>query len=444
MDYTKKQPNDEDGNGTLDASCHNSGAALGDPASACDQGEDVTLYESLTTFADEDDLSTTVDSFDDMNLKEEVLRGIYSYGFEAPSLIQQRAIRPLASGKHDVIAQSQSGTGKTAAFCAGALQAISPGSRATQAVILSPTRELAKQSCTVATALARYLDVSVVACTGGASLRDQSAALRRGAQLVIGTPGRILDLLDRRQLEASDVKMLVLDEADEMLKDGDRGFRDAVYDVLQRMPSNLKLALFSATLPPEALELAARWMPDALRIVVKKEEITLAGIRNFYVYCGPSPENKLPTLCDLYESLSITQAVIFLNQRRNVEWLADALNARDFTCSAIHADMTQAERDEVIQRFRSGAARVLIATDVLARGIDIQQVNLVINFDLPSQTESGRSNYIHRVGRCGRFGRKGTALNLLSGQADIANLRSIEQYYETTIEELPSDLSILA
>jgi len=238
------------------------------------------------------------------------------------------------------------------------------------------------------------------------------------------------------------VRVIVLDEADEMLEGGERGFRDAVYDVLKVQPSFAKIALFSATLPPEALELAAKWMPDALRIIVKKEELTLQGIRNYYVYCGQDDRDRFLALCDLYASLSITQAVIFVNTRRKVEWLTEGLNAKDFTCSAIHSDLSQEERDTVLGRFRAGSTRVLIATDVLARGIDVQQVNLVINFDLPTG-QGGIANYIHRVGRSGRFGRKGTAINLLCGNADVAALRAIEQYYATQIDPLPEDLGSL-
>jgi len=417
--------------------------ATGAPQVAVDDARTTDLA-TVVNPATEEDLSTAVESFDDMGLSDELLRGIYAYGFEDPSVIQQMAIRPLASNQTDIIAQSQSGTGKTGAFTIGVLSAIDPRRHETQALILSPTRDLAKQSAAVAAALGRYVDVSVLACIGGASMREQSQALMRGAHVVVGTPGRILDLLDKRLLDVSGTRVLVLDEADEMLKGGERGFQDVIYDLLRAMPKSVKLGLFSATLPPEALKLAQEWMPEALRVIVKKEEITLAGIRSFFVWCGNSDESKLPTLCDLYASLSITQAVIFLNTRRKVEWLHDALNARDFTCSAIHADLGQEERDDVLSKFRSGQARVLIATDVLARGIDVQQVNLVINFDLPSPTDSGRANYIHRVGRSGRFGRKGSAINLLAGTADVNNMRGIEMYYSTTIEELPEDLSVLA
>ena len=331
----------------------------------------------------DDDLAAPINSFDDMNLCEDLLRGIYGHGFESPSLIQQRAIRPLATSGVDLIAQAQSGTGKTGAFSIGLLSLIDPRLAATQAIVLSPTRELARQSAAVASAMCRFMGVEVLACVGGAAMREQASALRRGAALVIGTPGRVLDLLERRILDGRDVKAIVLDEADEMLS---LGFKDQIYDCLQKLPSNLKLALFSATLPPETLELASEWMPEALRIVVKKEELTLAGIRSYFVFCGGDERDKLPTLLDLYNSLSITQAVIFVNHRRKVDWLVERLNEADFTCSAIHSDLEAREREAVMDTFRTGATRVLVATDVLARGIDVQQVNLVINFDLPTNT----------------------------------------------------------
>jgi len=390
----------------------------GTPAAHPPALTDVSLEPLSEPTGELNDLTDAVDSFDDMGLKEDLLRGIYSYGFESPSLIQQQSIRPLASGQYDLIAQAQSGTGKTAAFCTGVLQSIDTTIHACQAIILSPTRELAKQSAAVGEALGRYMNASVLACVGGASMREQASALRRGIHLVIGTPGRILDLITRGIMPVECINVLVLDEADQMLVDGDRGFRDAVYDVLKELPRSVKIGLFSATLPPEALELASEWMPNPLK-------------------------DKLPTLLDLYDQLSITQAVIFCNFKRKVEWLAKELNDHDFTCSSIHSDLSQEERTEVIDRFRSGATRVLIATDVLARGIDVQQVNLVINYDLPAGP-GGTANYIHRVGRSGRFGRKGSAINLLAGTQDVAALRVIEQYYATAIDELPRDLSLLA
>lgn len=403
-----------------------------------DQQYDLSTPTVDATGEQHEDLSAPVGDFDDMGLKEDLLRGIYGYGFESPSMIQQCAIRPLAFETRDLIAQAQSGTGKTATFAIGTLQNIDAKMKACQAIILSPTRELAHQSASVASALGRFLGVEVVACTGGASLRDQANKLRRGAQLIVATPGRVKDLIERRILNVSATRLLVLDEADEMLS---AGFRDDIFDVIQSLPSSVRLAFFSATLPPEALEVAEEWMPnEPVKIIVKKEELTLDGLRSYFVYVGDDERNKLPTLLDLYESLSITQCVIFCNFRRQVEWLYEKLNEADFTCSAIHSDLTADERNQVMRAFRGGESRVLIATDVLARGIDVQQINLVINFDLPRD----RANYIHRVGRSARFGRKGSAINFVAGNADVRTLRDIETHYDTHIDELPRDVSVLA
>ena len=414
------------------------GRVLADDADCCTgDGSDKLHSPSEDGPTPEEDLITSpVTEFDDMQLKDDLLRGIYGYGFESPSVIQQCAIRPLAFSKKDLIAQAQSGTGKTATFAIGLLQNLDPHRQSCQAIILSPTRELAKQSAAVATALGRFTGVNVLACTGGTAVREQAGALRRGVQLVVGTPGRVLDLLEKRILSADDVRSIVLDEADEMLG---LGFKEQIHNVLSLLPREAKIALFSATLPPDSLEIASSWMPDALRIIVKKEELTLAGIKGFYVFCGNEERDKFAALTDLYDSLSITQAVIFVNHRRKADFLTTELNRLDFAVSTIHSELSQEEREGVMKTFRSGQTRVLIATDVLARGIDVQQVNMVINYDLPRDLAS----YIHRVGRSGRFGRKGTAINLLAGHSDVRALREIEQYYSTEIAELPSDLSIL-
>merc|ERR1712166_1098712 len=260
------------------------------------------------------------ESFDDMGLKEDLLRGIYSYGFEKPSAIQQRAIKPLILMR-DTIAQAQSGTGKTATFTIGLLQNIDLNNRDCQALILAPTR--------------------------------------------------VFDMINRRALAVDYIHYFVLDEADEMLS---RGFKDQIYDVFQKLPPSVHVGLFSATMPADVLELTSKFMRDPVQILVKRDELTLDGIKQFYVMVERE-EWKLDTLCDLYETLTITQAMIFVNTRRKVEWLTEKMHARDFTCSAIHADLDQKERELIMREFRSGSSRVLITTDLLARGIDVQQVS---------------------------------------------------------------------
>jgi len=228
--------------------------------------------------------------------------------------------------------------------------------------------------------------------------------------------------------------MFVLDEADEMLS---RGFKDQIYDVFQKLPSQVQVILLSATMPADVLEVTKRFMREPIRILVKKEELTLEGIKQFFILVEKE-DWKLETLCDLYETLTITQAVIFLNTRRKVDWLTHKMLEKDFTVSAMHGDMDQKERDVIMKEFRSGSSRVLITTDLLARGIDVQQVSLVINYDLPGN----RENYIHRIGRGGRFGRKGVAINFVTNE-DVRVLRDIEQFYNTSIEEMPMNVADL-
>jgi translation initiation factor 4A len=374
-----------------------------------------------------------VEQFDQMNLREPLLRGIYGYGFERPSAIQQRAIKPCILG-HDVIAQAQSGTGKTATFAISILQQLDMESKDCQALILAPTRELAQQIQKVVLALGDYMGISCHACIGGTNVRDDMKRLEAGVQIVVGTPGRVYDMLNRSALRSKSIKMFVLDEADEMLS---RGFKEQIYDVFTTMPQNIQVILLSATMPSDVLEVTTKFMNDPIKILVKKEELTLEGIRQFYVTVERE-EWKLDTLCDLYETLTITQAVIFSNTRRKVDWLTEKMRGRDFTVSAMHGDMDQKERDVIMKEFRTGSSRVLITTDLLARGIDVQQVSLVINYDLPNN----RENYIHRIGRGGRFGRKGVAINFVTDE-DRRTLRDIEQFYNTQVQEMPMNVADL-
>jgi translation initiation factor 4A len=374
-----------------------------------------------------------IETFDAMELPEELLRGIYSYGFEKPSAIQQRAIKPTMLGR-DLIAQAQSGTGKTATFAVGTLAKLDPKLRECQSLILAPTRELAMQIQKVVLALGDYMDIQVHACVGGTAVRDDIRTLQAGVHIVVGTPGRVFDMINRRALRLDSIKQFFLDEADEMLS---RGFKDQIYDIFKFLPETVQVCLFSATMPLDVLEVTERFMREPVRILVKKDELTLEGIKQFYIAVDRE-EWKLETLCDLYETLTITQAIIYCNTRRKVDWLQEEMQKRDFTVSCMHGDMDQRERDIIMREFRTGSSRVLITTDLLARGIDVQQVSLVINFDLPTN----RENYIHRIGRSGRFGRKGVAINFLT-EGDVRYLRDIEQFYTTEISEMPMDVADL-
>jgi ATP-dependent RNA helicase len=372
-------------------------------------------------------------TFDAMGLREELLRGIYSYGFEKPSAVQQRAIVPIVKGR-DVIVQSQAGTGKTCVFVVGALNMLDLTLREPQCLILSPTRELAEQSQRVAMALGDYMNVQVHACIGGKSLSEDIRRLDHGVHIVSGTPGRVFDMIERRNLRTRSIRMLVLDEADEMLT---RGFKDQVYDIYRFLPPNIQCVVVSATIPQEILAITQMFMKNPIRLLVKRDELSLEGIKQYFV-AVEREEWKFDTLCDLYDTLVITQAVIFCNTKRKVEWLTNKMREANFTVSSMHGEMPQKERDAIMEEFRGGVSRVLIATDIWGRGLDVQQVSLVINYDLPTKREL----YIHRIGRSGRFGRKGVAINFVKNE-DVRLLRDIEQYYSIQIDEMPMNVADL-
>lgn len=391
------------------------------PASEIQETEVETNWDECTT------------TFDAMDLKEDLLRGIYAYGFEKPSAIQQRAVKPTLMGR-DVIAQAQSGTGKTATFAIGILQRLDVEVKDCQALVLAPTRELAQQIVKVISSLGDFMNIKIHACVGGTAVREDIRTLQDGVHVVVGTPGRVYDMIQRRALRLDHVQLFVLDEADEMLS---RGFKEQIYDVFKFMPESVQCTIFSATMPLEVLEVTNKFMRDPVRILVKKDELTLEGIKQFLIAIERE-EWKLETLCDLYSTLTITQAIIYCNTRRKVDWLTEQMQAKDFTVSSMHGDMDQRERDLIMREFRSGSSRVLITTDLLARGIDVQQVSLVINYDLPTN----RENYIHRIGRSGRFGRKGVSINFIT-QTDVRYLKDIESFYNTQIEEMPSNVADL-
>ncbi|CBI28310.3 unnamed protein product, partial [Vitis vinifera] len=383
-------------------------------------------------------------------------------------------------------------------------QMVDTSNREVQALILSPTRELASQTEKVILAIGDFINIQAHACIGGKSVGEDIRKLEYGVHIVSGTPGRVCDMIKRRTLRTRAIKLLVLDESDEMLS---RGFKDQIYDVYRYLPPELQVVLISATLPNEILEITNKFMTDPVRILVKRDELTLEGIKQFFV-AVEREEWKFDTLCDLYDTLTITQAVIFCNTKRKVDWLTEKMRSNNFTVSSMHGDMPQKERDAIMAEFRSGTTRVLITTDVWARGLDVQQklylvsylvilkprscsvysgghtpedltmlgcqtasslllstevapllgrititnyiltykkrheniyhVSLVINYDLPNNREL----YIHRIGRSGRFGRKGVAINFVKTD-DIKILRDIEQYYSTQIDEMPMNVADL-
>jgi translation initiation factor 4A len=377
------------------------------------------------------------ETFDAMGLADDTLRGIYAYGIEKPSAVQQLAIVPMLRRK-DLIVQAQSGTGKTVTFSVGLLQRIQSdrSQSGTMALVLAPTRELATQIGEVISKLNVHLNFDLHVCIGGSSVRDDIRRLEQKCmQVVVGTPGRIYDLLQRGHIRMDHGQsIMVLDEADEMLS---RGFKDQIYNIFKFLPENCQVCLFSATLPLDILELSQKFLNDPTRILVKKDELTLEGIRQFYIDVQKE-DWKFETLCDLYETLTLSQTLIFCNTRRKADHLAQQMQAHDFTVGCVHSDLEPSERNKIMDAFKHGNLRVLISTDLLARGIDVQQVSMVVNFDLPLN----RENYIHRIGRSGRFGRKGVAVNFITS-SDANYLKDIEQFYNTQIDEMPMNIADL-
>jgi translation initiation factor 4A len=375
------------------------------------------------------------DNFDDMELKLPLLRGIYAKGFETPSAVQARCILPTISGR-DIIVQENSGCGKTACFSIATLQRLEDDKQECQAIILSPTRELAIQTHKVISEISQYMNVNCTLCIGRTDMKDCIREAKT-TQIVIGTPGRITDMISSGNLDVSNLKMFVLDEADDLLSLGTnkgQGFLDQTRDLFQLLPATSQIALFSATMPPSILELTQNFMNDPLEFLKPKSHLTLEGIKQYYI--NVEKENfKFDTLIDLYSSIAISQAIIYVNTKKKIMWLKEELEKNDYAIACIHGDMDQQERNEIMYNFRNGNYRILITTNLLSRGIDIQQISLVINYDLPNDKES----YIHRIGRSGRFGRKGVAVNFVTNR-DVRTLRDLENFYHTQIEELPANL----
>jgi len=368
------------------------------------------------------------DSFEDMGLTDEVLRGIYAYGFEKPSEIQKRGIVKMMEGK-DIIAQAQSGTGKTATFTIGMLESLDLSSNTNQVLIMSHTRELSQQIHNVINQISKYIKVNVNLSVGGISVTDNISSLRKRPHVIIGTPGRVLDMINKKYINVNTLKMLILDEADEMLS---HIFINQIYDIFQNLPPKIQVCLFSATMNKSFFSITQKFMRDPVKILVKTEELTLEGIKQFYIDLEKN-EFKYDTLCDIYSTISISQSIIYCNSIKIVDIISNKLNNDNFSVACIHGNMNQEERNKVIKEFRDGKSRVLISTDLLSRGIDIQQISIVINYDVPKNVD----NYIHRIGRSGRYGRKGVAINFVTNN-DREQMSSIEKYYNTDIPELPN------
>ncbi len=369
-------------------------------------------------------------SFEDLSLKDNLLRGIYSYGFEVPSAIQSKAIPNLKNGK-DVIAQAQSGTGKTGAFVIGSLERIDEAVKGTQVIIISPTRELSKQTTEVVSELSKYLEVSYMEVVGGTDVFQCRSDLDKLPQIIIGTPGRILDMINKNSIYTDKLVSLIFDEADEILS---QGFKETIYNIVKSIPEQCQICLFSATIPEEVMELSTSFMRDPQSILVKKEALTLEGITQFYINMKVS-DWKYDILKDLYNTISISQCIIYFNSKNKLNEIYRSLIDEDFPVSMIHGELSTEERKNTMYEFKSGQTRILLSTDLLSRGIDIQQLSLVINFDLPRSKET----YIHRIGRSGRYGRKGVAINFVT-ERDLEQMTLIKEHYNTKIEEMPQNI----
>lgn len=379
------------------------------------------------------DKSHEINTWDDLGLNTALLRSIYSYGFENPSPIQKRAIAPMIKG-NDIIAQAQSGTGKTGAFSISTLQLINTKINSTQAMILSPTRELSRQTFEVIKNLSSLIkQLRVMLLIGGTSTDDNASELKNNPpHIIVGCTGRIHDMIRRQYINAKALKLIVLDEADEMLSSG---FKEQVYNIFQHLNNNIQVALFSATLPAELSALTDKFMRDPVKILVKSEMLTLEGISQFKVQIDDDRQ-KYATLKDLYNHISMSQCIIYCNSVKRVQDLYEAMCEDSFPVCCIHSSMEKDDRANSYNEFKSGKYRVLISSNVTARGIDIQQVSTVINFDIPKDINT----YLHRIGRSGRWGRKGIGINFIT-RRDFRKLKEIEQHYDTVIDDLPANFS---
>ena len=363
--------------------------------------------------------------FEDMNISNEICRAVLDMGFEEATPIQSQAIPVILEGK-DIIGQSQTGTGKTAAFGIPLLERINPEDRRLQALILCPTRELAIQVSEEFRKLLKYKDnIRVLPIYGGQPIDRQIAALRKGTQVVIGTPGRVMDPRRRRTIKAETVQMMVLDEADEML---DMGFREDIETILVKIPEEHQTLLFSATLSPEILDITKRFQKNPEFIKIVRKELTVPNIEQYYF--DVKEKTKLDALCRIIDVYDPKLAMVFCNTKKRVDDLVEMLQGRGYFAEGLHGDLKQAQRDKVMQKFRNGTIEILVATDVAARGIDVDDIDVVFNYDVPQDEEY----YVHRIGRTGRAGKAGKAFTFCVGK-EIYKLRDIMRYTKTKIQQ---------
>jgi translation initiation factor 4A len=400
----------------------------------------VNDVSSVKDFSNKDeeeiyDSSYEINNWDDLDNDPNILRGIYSYGFERPSPIQKKAIRPIILGK-DIIAQAQSGTGKTGAFGIGALSIVNVLDNFTQVLILSPTKELAKQTANVLEQIGSMMTgLRIQTIYGGSPYEEfNNFNDKNTPHIICGCPGRVYDLMRRDRITSKKIKLIILDEADEMLSSG---FKEQVYNIFQHFNNDIQVALFSATLPNSIYPIINKIMRNPVKICVKAEQLTLEGISQYFVAVDDDRQ-KYDTLKHIYQYVSVSQCIIYCNSIKRVADLYDAMKEDNFPVCRIHSNMDRNERDIAFKEFKNGKSRVLISSNVTARGIDIQQVSVVINFDIPKDIHT----YLHRIGRSGRWGRKGVGINFIT-RRDLSKIKEIENYYACEIKEMPINLDFL-
>lgn len=415
-----------------------------------------TNTTTTTTTIDTNTIDTTTDtnnnikSFEDMSLKDDILRAIYAVGYETPSDIQKTAIPAIMKGK-DVIAQAYSGTGKTAAFGISALQITDENIPHPQVLILTTTKELAQQHEKTIKGLGSTLPIKIGCFIGGTRLQNDIEVIKDGVQIIIGTSGRIFDLFNRKIINPTHLKLFILDEADKLLsenkyenynnkrpvednkKSEGPDSQEIIRDIITKyLNEKSQIILFSATYTPQIINLADNFMNNPVKILLEEDRQTLDGIKQYAINIDEDRKDDL--LLSLYSNVSVGTSVTFFNSVRKTEAFARKLKAKDYPCHIIHGQMSLEEREYILTRFRSGEIRILLATDVIGRGIDIQQLSMVINIDVPNNKE----DYLHRIGRSGRFGRKGTAINFISNN-DTRKIADIMSAFKIDMNELSRD-----
>ena len=377
-------------------------------------------------------METEIDNFDSLKLNENLLKGVYLHGFTQPSKIQIKGISSINTGK-DCILQSQSGTGKTATYLLGVMNRLDPEEKTCQGIIITPTRELADQVHNVAEDLAKYTEYKIAKCIGGTDVSKNRTDLKTSS-VVVGTLGRICHMISEKKINIHKLKFIVLDEADEILSDG---ISEKLQNIFEKAPSGIQVVLISATMSINVFNASKKFTHEPIKILLKNNEVVVNLISQFYLDVE-TEDLKFDTLLDLYNLVSTSQAIIFCNTIRKVEWLEQNLKQNNFAITVIHSNMSQPERDSVVKNFRDGKTRLLLTTDLLSRGIDIPQVNMVVNFDLPPNKET----YVHRIGRCGRFDKKGVAITMvkMTDPTDVKTFNRMKHFYKMDIKEMPDSI----